>query len=335
MAKKKSERKSKTFTEALGLDNIINDKTGFVVGLILLCVAIFICIAFFSYFSTGQADQSLVVDMRPGEVQNSAREFQNYCGSIGALLSYGLISRCFGIPAFLIPAFIALCGVRMMGAYKKISLLKWFLGMALMMVWGSVTFAKFLTPLMGDQVFNPGGDHGAFCVQYMENLIGAPGLVSLLVIVMIAYLTYLTAETITIVRKLLNPVGYIRNKVKFTVVHDHFHGGTDNEQEDDEVMPNEALDDEEETIDPTLAEPIDLSTTASGVERLPDSFPDIKAPSAKKKTDKQDDKPGFDVEDTHKTEEAKGNTVANEELLLTPINPREPFTNWKSLHSTC
>ena len=46
MAKKKSERKSKTFTEALGLDNIINDKTGFVVGLILLCVAIFICIAF-------------------------------------------------------------------------------------------------------------------------------------------------------------------------------------------------------------------------------------------------------------------------------------------------
>ena len=93
MAKKKSERKSKTFTEALGLNNIINDKTGFVVGLILLCVALFICIAFISYFSTGQADQSLVVDMRPGEVQNGAREFQNYCGSIGALLSYGLFSR--------------------------------------------------------------------------------------------------------------------------------------------------------------------------------------------------------------------------------------------------
>ena len=35
MAKKKTEHKSKTFTEALGLNNIINDKTGFVVGLIL------------------------------------------------------------------------------------------------------------------------------------------------------------------------------------------------------------------------------------------------------------------------------------------------------------
>ena len=39
MAKKKTEHKSKTFTEALGLNNIINDKTGFVVGLILLCVS--------------------------------------------------------------------------------------------------------------------------------------------------------------------------------------------------------------------------------------------------------------------------------------------------------
>lgn len=62
---------------------------------------------------------------------------------------------------------------------------------------------------MGEQVFNPGGDHGAFCVQYLENIIGAPGLLALLVIVMLAFLTFLTSETITVVRKILNPVGYI------------------------------------------------------------------------------------------------------------------------------
>ena len=128
MARKKTERKSKTFSEAIGINNIINDKTGFVMGLILLCVALFICIAFFSYFSTGQADQSLVTDLRPGEVENTGREFQNYCGSIGALLSYALISRCFGIPAFIIPMFIILCSVRMMGAYKKTEPLEMVLG---------------------------------------------------------------------------------------------------------------------------------------------------------------------------------------------------------------
>ena len=327
MAKKKSERKSKTFTEALGLNNIINDKTGFVVGLILLCVAIYICVAFFSYFNTGAADQSLVTDLRPGEVENANRAFQNTCGSLGALLSYGLISRCFGIPAFIIPAFIALCGIRMMGAYKKLSLMKWFMGMALVMIWSSVTFAKALTPLMGNQVYNPGGDHGAFCVQYMENLVGTPGLIAILVIVMLAYLTYLTSETITVVRKLMNPFGYIRDKVKFTVVHDD-KGENVNEACDEEAIvggePVEAL----VYDDPTRAEPIDLPTQPA---TKPQELNTLYTPDSNEKAKKTAEKeaPGFEVEEEKIEEKANSKTLANNNLPLTPINPREPFTRWK------
>ena len=327
MAKKKSERKSKTFTEALGLNNIINDKTGFVVGLILLCVAIYICVAFFSYFNTGAADQSLVTDLRPGEVENANRAFQNTCGSLGALLSYGLISRCFGIPAFIIPAFIALCGIRMMGAYKKLSLMKWFMGMALVMIWSSVTFAKVLTPLMGNQVYNPGGDHGAFCVQYMENLVGTPGLIAILVIVMLAYLTYLTSETITVVRKLMNPFGYIRDKVKFTVVHDD-KGENVNEEYDEETIvggePAEAL----VYDDPTRAEPIDLPTQPA---TEPQELNTLYMPDSNEKEKKTAEKetPGFEVEEKKIEEKANSKTLANNNLPLTPINPREPFTRWK------
>ena len=327
MAKKKSERKSKTFTEALGLNNIINDKTGFVVGLILLCVAIYICVAFFSYFNTGAADQSLVTDLRPGEVENANRAFQNTCGSLGALLSYGLISRCFGIPAFIIPAFIALCGIRMMGAYKKLSLMKWFMGMALVMIWSSVTFAKALTPLMGNQVYNPGGDHGAFCVQYMENLVGTPGLIAILVIVMLAYLTYLTSETITVVRKLMNPFGYIRDKVKFTVVHDD-KGENVNEACDEEAIvggePVEVL----VYDDPTRAEPIDLPTQpATEPQELNTLYTPDSNEKAKKTAEKET--PGFEVEEKKIEEKANSKTLANNNLPLTPINPREPFTRWK------
>lgn len=327
MAKKKSERKSKTFTEALGLNNIINDKTGFVVGLILLCVAIYICVAFFSYFNTGAADQSLVTDLRPGEVENANRAFQNTCGSLGALLSYGLISRCFGIPAFIIPAFIALCGIRMMGAYKKLSLMKWFMGMALVMIWSSITFAKALTPLMGNQVYNPGGDHGAFCVQYMENLVGTPGLIAILVIVMLAYLTYLTSETITVVRKLMNPFGYIRDKVKFTVVHDD-KGENVNEACDEEAIvggePVEAL----VYDDPTRAEPIDLPTQPA---TEPQELNTLYTPDSNEKAKKTAEKeaPGFEVEEEKIEEKANSKTLANNNLPLTPINPREPFTRWK------
>ncbi len=58
-----------------------------------------------------------------------------------------------------------------------------------------------------------------YVVQALENVIGPPGLTSILLFVAIAFLTYITTETITIVRKALNPIGYISNKVKFEITN--------------------------------------------------------------------------------------------------------------------
>jgi len=228
MAKKKSKRQIKSkatatsYGEAVGFKNYIfnNETTDFLLGLVLLVVAVYMIIAMVSYFSTGQADQSILENLRPGEWTNSGREFQNYCGSLGALLSYFLITVCFGLSAFFIPAFIILVALQLMRAYK-INLWKWFLGMAVVMIWSSVTLAKFLTPFMGDQVFNPGGKHGLFCVQQLENVVGAPGLTGILFIVALAFLTYLTRETIQVVRKALNPIGYLTSKVAFSITNHH------------------------------------------------------------------------------------------------------------------
>lgn len=88
MAKKKQGDKSKSFSEVLGFNYIINDKANFIYGLIFISIAIYIIISFFSYFNTGQADQSLVTNLRVGEIQNTGRTFQNVCGSIGAIISH-------------------------------------------------------------------------------------------------------------------------------------------------------------------------------------------------------------------------------------------------------
>ena len=59
MARKKSDRKPKNLGEAVGFRNIFsNEKTDFLLGLILLLIAIFVIIAMVSFFSTGQGDQS-------------------------------------------------------------------------------------------------------------------------------------------------------------------------------------------------------------------------------------------------------------------------------------
>lgn len=323
MAKKKKEKTPKTFSEAIGAHYIINDKTGFVLGIVLLCLALYVLVAFISYFSTGEADQSLVTALRPGEIENSTKVFQNSCGSVGALLSYFFIARCFGIPAFIIPLYIILCGVRMIKAYEKINLWKWFFGMALIMVWSSITFAKFLTPLMGDNIFNPGGDHGAFVVEYVENIIGSPGLIAILAITMIAFLTYLTSETITVIKKLLNPVGYLRDKVKFTIVQHNI--------EKDKIGESTQ---EMETAAVEKLQNIEAQT----VEFLDDDLPNvvIKPNTKDKKNTKEDDsKPtdnseiGIEVDIPEAVEKAQGKVVAGATDLTSPINPHEPFINWK------
>lgn len=327
MVKKKTERTAKTFTEALGIKNIFNDKTGLVVGLLLVLFAICICFAFVSYFSTGQADQSLVTDLRPGELKNTGQEFQNICGSLGAMVSYFFISRCFGIPAFFIPAFITLCGVKMMGAYKHVNLWKWFLGIALCIIWTSVVFAKFLTPLMGSQIFNPGGDHGAYCVQVVENVVGTPGLIALLVIILVAFLTYLTSETITVVRKIVNPVGYLRDKVKFTVVSRNKNAvsGMDVETPDEDTSGADETLYTSELTDPT-AKVIDLDNEITELDEETDT--DIKNTANPYKKNRKREV-SLEVEEAKVEEKADSKVVANSTDMGTPINPREPFTKWK------
>ena len=219
MAKKRTERKAKSFGEAIGLQYIFNNTiTDFFLGLALIGIAIVTIIAMVSFLNTGYADQSILENLKAGEWTNTEQQFQNYCGSLGAIISYWLIAVNFGFPAFLLPCYIIMAGLQLMNAYK-VNLWKWFFCLMIVMIWSSVTFAKFLTPIMSGLIFNPGGKHGLFVVQNLENVVGPPGLTAILLFVAIAFLTYLTSETITIIRKALNPIGYISNKVKFEITN--------------------------------------------------------------------------------------------------------------------
>ena len=222
MAKKRTERKAKSFGEAIGLQYIFNNTiTDCFLGLALIGIAIVTIFAMVSFLNTGYADQSILENLKAGEWTNNEQQFQNYCGSLGAIISYWLIAVNFGFPAFLLPCYIIMAGLQLMNAYK-VNLWKWFFCLMIVMIWSSVTFAKFLTPIMGGLIFNPGGKHGLFVVQNLENVVGPPGLTAILLFVAIAFLTYLTSETITIIRKALNPIGYISNKVKFEITnHDN------------------------------------------------------------------------------------------------------------------
>lgn len=349
MTQRKSERKPKKSGKTVGSHHTSTDhgKVDFFLGLILFLASVYLIIAMISYLVTGASDQSILENLRPGEWLNPNREFANYCGSIGALLSYFLITLNFGFPAFLIPAFLILAGFQLIKAYR-INLWKWFFGMAIVMIWCSVTFAKFLTPIFGSLFFNPGGEHGLFCVQKLENIVGPPGLTVILLITAIAFLTYLSAETITVIRKALNPIGYITSQVKFTITNharekagdaelteDNLYGNTEETEETEKTEEKEGKPMPHETPSKTEDQVIDLneqekdSEIPADVPVTPPSLLEAQRTARLKAAEEVSKNVGMDVEIAGEEDRATKKTVNDESLLNTPINPREPFTRYK------
>ena len=358
--KKKTEHKPKSFNEAVGFTNKYSERTDFIFGIILFALAVYLMIAMVSYLYTGEADQSILENMRPGEWTNSHQEFSNYCGSLGAIISYILITLNFGLPSFLIPFFMFSVALQLMKVYK-INLWKWFLCTMLVMIWSSITFAKIITPIMGDNIYNAGGDHGLYCVQKLENIVGPPGLTAILFLTAVGFLTYLTSETITVIRKMLNPVGYITNKVKFTITNNHGNGNTankdiQNNKEGDSSADIESKPEEEEKTktkpavftDPVPSQVIDLSprdeeSNDHQESSQPHNTADIPAPSFVDEKRKQHAyqvieeakaaaeiaKNGMEISIASEGEKATRNTVNDDTDLNSPINPREPFTRYK------
>jgi len=329
MTKKKKENKARkqqhtSLSEVLYIDQIFhNERLNFVLGILIICLAVFLGLAFVSYLSTGAADQSMIEDPQEGEILNQHHEYINTCGSFGAWCSWYFIKRCFGLPAFLIPLFLLLLGIHLTRAYK-VNLLKWFLSLMILMVWGSVAMSLLLAPLFTDACYSPGGDHGLYICHYLGNLVGTPGLTVILGLTAIAFLTYLSAETIFIIRKLLNPTKFL-DKVKFKI--------TNND-------PNEKPDSYEEQIEDEDEEPMVYDDPAEQtVEFLKNGDAVVVDTGYKEETEKvvESRKPRkagdsdveFDVEAVKGEESANKKTVAQVLEDLEPYDPKRDLENYR------
>ena len=332
MAKKKSESKSKNngfnLTKVLGFKDMFhNEKLNFVLGCVLVCVAIYLILAFISYFSTGAADQSLIEDPRDGEIQNVHHEFSNTCGSIGAYASWYFIKRCFGLPAFLIPLFILLLGTNLIRAFR-VNLLKWFLSLMILMVWASIALAKLLAPFLTDICFNPGGDHGAYICQYIENLVGSPGLTALLVLTALAFLTYISAETIFLVRKLLNPTRFL-DKVKFKITNNDPEEKADSYEQ--QIVDEEEPEEEPLVFDDPVPQEVEFHENDKAViiDQVYSQEPEKPAESAVPAAPSAADKVDMEIEVAQGDAAADAMTVAPALEDLEPYDPKRDLENYK------
>lgn len=206
MVKKKSnkEPKNETASSHKLIDFVKNETIAFIIGLICLIIAIYMLLAFTSFFFTGAADQSILEHPQPGELASANNSIQNYAGTCGARIAEYLINGCFGIPSYFIAVFLAVAGLKLMKAYR-FRLWKWFLGCSVLLIWGSVFLGFLFEGTFGNSFCYPGGMHGHNVSKWLTSQIGAPGLTLLLLVTAVLFCIFLSSQTISIVRKALHP----------------------------------------------------------------------------------------------------------------------------------
>jgi len=334
MAKKKKETSAKvssSFASIKDFSNIFhNEKLNFLLGLLFVGVAIYFVMAFISYFTTGAADQSLIEDPRDGEIMNEKHEFGNTCGSLGAYISWYFIKRCFGIPAFMIPLFLLLLGIHLIRAYR-VNLLKWFMSLMIIMIWASITLAKFLSPFFVDACYSPGGDHGLYVCQFIENFVGAPGLTVVLGLTAIGFLTYISAETIFILRKILNPTRFI-DKVKFKVTNNDPDEKVDSYEQ--QLQPVE--DDSSLVFDNPVSQTVEFHPDGNAVvidegyqHEVQESAASPAVQTTGDRLKPQGEDVGMEIEVAKAGDVADAKTVAPALENLEPYDPKRDLENYK------
>ena len=194
---KKSNTKHNENTQKI--KSALNGETGhFIGGLICLMFGVYLFLAFTSFLSAGDADQSAMAVNSVGETEI----VKNHTGPAGARLAEFLINGCFGIPAYFIVIVLLIAGTKLMKAYN-FTVWKWFLACMSIMYWMSVTLGFIFGDV--DSFIYLGGLHGYNVSVWIQSYIGMPGLILLLIFCGIIIGVAIRRQTMEVVRKILHP----------------------------------------------------------------------------------------------------------------------------------
>ena len=175
-------------------------------GVVMLALAAFTLLSFASHLFTGGEDQKVLQPVSVGDAQN-------WAGYIGAWWSEYWMTKNFGLGAFFIPVFLFAASLKLTGAYH-VRLWKWFINCTILLCWVSVAAAFFFTSSFASNpdvsYIKPGGYHGQRVVELLQHFGGSVGAFLIIALALLAYLCYLSAETIRIIKRLLHPQQFAR-----------------------------------------------------------------------------------------------------------------------------
>lgn len=177
--------------------------TRFIIGIVLVFLAIYMIMAFSSFLYSGASDFVNLDGNSDYYAQLASKSFKthNVCGGAGAKVAFFLIDECFGWASYIIPIYFIMLGVKFIGAFK-IRAIRWFIILGLIMIWGSITLNAVSQDIqsLGDLFYHIGGKSGQRVVDWLTTMIGEPGVYGAIMLSALLMLIYLSKKTIIIVQ---------------------------------------------------------------------------------------------------------------------------------------
>ncbi len=160
-----------------------NEQTQKAIGLFILLISVYLFIAFVSYLTTWEIDQDKVLGT-VADLFSPNIKVQNWLGKIGALTSYLIIYRTFGLATFILIPILCMIGIRKLFQRQLINVSAFNAKWLFTMVWLSLVLAK----IFPDQLHISGGCFGYFMNEQISNYFGNAGLIILYVFSMLLFL---------------------------------------------------------------------------------------------------------------------------------------------------
>ncbi len=279
--KRPSPKKKTTSQRKVTAASLIkSERFHFLTGILIAFFGIYVLLSLISFFFTGTADQSYVLNRTLSSLINDETiQIQNWGDALGAILGEQLINGGFGIFALFIPIFIVYLGLKQMKVIQY-PFFKAFFLTAFLLICGSITSEFILGKLFPINHLVWGGRHGNQVVQILENSIGLPGIILLILFFVIIFVVLVRKNSMYKIQDTLinNKPNFnkstqenieksesiieenIENETKIPFWKKLFPRKSDEIVEDEETVGSEPLEEEEEVINeihfPNTPQPI-------------------------------------------------------------------------------
>lgn len=243
-------------------------------GITLILAACYMLVASLSFLSAGAADQSLLSAGSLSATSSRASEATNAAGLFGAYLSNLVVSRWFGIGAFVLIFYIGALGVSLVGLHKfrfwKLTFRCLLVTLALSILAGFVTYQS------GGFHFW-GGEHGYFVNQWLYTYTGLWGTLAVNILLVAAMILIFFNQVRAICRFISQRLRAQRLRISEMNARHIARSEERRRQQAERQAAAETATEEyvEEAEEVRTTEQVKAAEEATATESIPDMFDDI------------------------------------------------------------